>query len=208
MDFNNIFDYIVNYNELSNSQKVRNFLIVLGVIVVSIPLEIMYLKYIDKTYGDSDSGLWIAYTMLQSIVIFTITGLSFGEQSQSKEMGCLHTIIVLIVAGAIIIAKGSFVKSQIKSFEEQALSNSYYTIGLITKKDYLTSKSGTTYYLWAGQNDSLAKSHTVSEKMYKWATVGDTIILKVSKEYPRINEVIIWEPSGYEIARYRDENNK
>ena len=202
-----IFDYIANYDDLDNSKKVRNFLIVLGVIVVSIPLEIMYLKYLDKTYGDSDSGLWVAYTMLQFIVIITITGLSFGEQSQSKEMGCLYTIIVLIVAGAIIIAKGSFVKSQIKSFEEQALSNSYYTIGLITKKDYLTSKSGTTYYLWAGQNDSLAKSHTGSEKMYKWATVGDTVILKVSKEYPRINEIINWDPKPDDIDKYQNKNN-
>ena len=202
-----IFDYIANYDDLDKSKKVRNFLIVLGVIVVSIPLEIMYLKYLDKTYGDSDSGLWVAYTMLQFIVIITITGLSFGEQSQSKEMGCLYTIIVLIVAGAIIIAKGSFVKSQIKSFEEQALSNSYYTIGLITKKDYLTSKSGTTYYLWAGQNDSLAKSHTGSEKMYKWATVGDTVILKVSKEYPRINEIINWDPKPDDIDKYQNKNN-
>ena len=203
-----IFDYIANYDDLDNSKKVRNFLIVLGVIVVSIPLEIMYLTYLDKTYGNSWSGLYVAYTMLQFIALTIITGLSLsGVKIQSKEIGCFYGIIVLIVAGGITIAKISFVKSQIKSFEEQALSNSYNTIGVITKKDYSTGKNGTSYYLWIGQNDSLTKQHTVREKMYKWATVGDTVILKVSKEYPRINEVLIWDPREDEIAKYLIENN-
>ena len=35
---------------------------------------------------------------------------------------------------------------------------------------------------------------------------GDTVILQVSKEYPRINKVQNWKPNADEIAKYRDGN--
>ena len=197
-----IADYIVNYEEKDNRTKVLNVLIAVVGFVLSAILETIYLKYLDKTYGDSHSGLWEVYSFFQFFALFVIFSLSISNIKELQGTGC---ILVLMISGAFIISKTSIVKSQIKDFEKQALSNSYYTIGLITKKNYLTSKSSTTYYLWAGQNDSLAKRHTVREKMYKWATVGDTIILKVSKEYPRINEVINWDPKPDDIAKYKNE---
>ncbi len=202
-----IADYIVNYEEKDNRTKVLNVLIAVVGFVLSAILETIYLKYLDKTYGDSHSGLWEVYSFLQLFALYVIFGLSISNIKELKGTGCIGPILVLMISGAFVIAKTSIVKSQIKDFEKQALSNSYYTTGIITNKDYSTSKHGTTYYLWAGQNDSLAKRHTVREKMYKLATVGDTIILKVSKEYPRINEVINWTPTNDDIAKYLNENN-
>jgi hypothetical protein len=47
----------------------------------------------------------------------------------------------------------------------------------------------------------------VPEHLYNRINVGDTIILKVSEEYPRINEVINWTPTNDDIAKYLNENN-
>ena len=209
MDFNNIYNYITNYDKLDKAKKIRNILIILVVVVVSIPSEIMYLKYIDKTYGDSYSKLIFAYNMFLFLALMITIGISIAKPSQPKDDNLFTALAALFAAGAIIGLKLYFIRSQIKSFEEQALSNSYYTTGVITKKDLSSGPhSGTTYYLWIGQNDSLAKKHSVNEQLYKRKNVGDTVILQVSTESTRINEVFIWEPSGYEIARYRDENNK
>ncbi len=208
MDFNNIYNYITNYDKLDKTKKIRNILIILVVVVVSIPSEIMYLKYIDKTYGDSYSKLIFAYNMFLFLALMITIGISIAKSSQPKDDNLFTALAALFAAGAIIGLKLYFIRSQIKSFEEQALSYSYYTTGIITKKDLSSGPhSGTTYYLWTGQNDSLAKRHTVSEQLYKRKNAGDTVILQVSKEYPHINKVYIWEPNGYETARYRDGNN-
>ena len=201
-----ICNFIVNYEDKDNRIKVLDALIAVAGFILSTILEIMYLKYLDKTYGDSDSGLWGVYTFLQLIVLTVMFGTSISQIKELQGTGCIVPILVIIISAAIIIAKINFVKSQIKDFEAQALSNSYYTTGIITKQDLSVHKSSTTYYLWAGRNDSLAKSHTVNKQIYNKKNVGDTVILQVSKEYPRINQVHNWNPDSSQIAKYRDGN--
>jgi len=198
-----IANYIVNYEEKDNRTKVLNVLIAVVGFVLSAILETIYLKYLDKTYGDSHSGLWEVYSFFQFFALFVIFSLSISNIKELQGTGC---ILVLMISGAFIISKTSIVKSQIKDFEKQALSNSYYTIGIITEKDLLSRKNSTTYCLWTGQNDSFTKRHTVSKQFYHKKNVGDTVILQVSIEYPRINKVQNWEPNADEIAKYRDGN--
>ena len=161
-----IANYIVNYEEKDNRTKVLNVLIAVVGFILSAILETIYLKYLDKTYGDSHSGLWEVYSFLQLFALYVIFGLSISNIKELKGTGCIGPILVLMISGAFIIAKTSIVKSQIKDFEKQALANSYYTTGIITEKDLNVYKSSTTYFLWTGQNDSFTKRHTVSKQFY------------------------------------------
>ena len=201
-----IADYIVSYAEKDNRTKALTVLIVVSGFILSTILEIMYLKYLDKTCGDSQSGLWGLFTFFQLFVLTVIFGLSISHIKELHGMGCFVPILVLGISGAIVIAKVSIVKSQIADFEKQALSNSYYTIATIAKKNYSVLKGGSTYYLWAGVNDSLPKPHYVSKQFYDKKNVGDTIILQVSKEYPLINKVHNWNPDSIQIAKYKNSN--
>jgi hypothetical protein len=176
--------------------------------IVSTPFEIMLMKYFVINDGERTIIWHFFYCVVQFLVLFVINFTTLEQPQYPDKRDRLDAVLSLIVAAIIIVFKVWFVNYRVNSFEEQALSNSNDTIGVITQKYLTPSKHGPpTYYLWAGQSNSLTRRHTVSEQLYNRINVGDTIILKVSEEYPRINEVINWTPTNDDIAKYLNENN-
>lgn len=189
-------------------RKQKTILITLIIMIVSTPFEIMLMKYFVINDGERTIIWHFFYCVVQFLVLFVINFTTLEQPQYPDKRDRLDAVLSLIVAAIIIVFKVWFVNYRVNSFEEQALSNSNDTIGVITQKDLTPSKHGPpTYYLWAGQSNSLTRRHTVSEQLYNCINVGDTIILKVSKEYPRINEVINWTPTNDNIAKYLNENN-
>ena len=189
-------------------RKQKTILITLIIMIVSTPFEIMLMKYFDINDGERTIIWHFFYCVVQFLVLFVINFTTLEQPQYPDKRDRLDAVLSLIVAAIIIVFKVWFVNYRVNSFEEQALSNSNDTIGVITQKYLTPSKHGPpTYYLWAGQSNSLTRRHTVSEQLYNRINVGDTVILKVSKEYPRINEVINWTPTNDDIAKYLNENN-
>ncbi len=189
-------------------RKQKTILITLIIMIVSTPFEIMLMKYFDINDGERTIVWHFFYCVVQFLVLFVINFTALEQPQYPDKRDRLDAVLSLIVAAIIIVFKVYFVNYRVNSFEEQALSNSNDTIGVITQKYLTPSKYGSpTYYLWAGLSNSLTRRHTVSEQLYNCINVGDTVILQISKEYPRINEVINWTPTNDEIAKYLKENN-
>ena len=89
----------------------------------------------------------------------------------------------------------------------EALKDSYTTIGHITRKSTRSSRNTTYYHIWAGINDTTTSRYTVDKDIYDMSYVGAPVIMKVSKEYPSINEIIIWDPKPDDIDKYQNKDN-
>ena len=203
MEYDNTFDQ----DGHKTLRKQKTILIAMCVMIVSTPFEIMLMKYFDINDGERTITWHFCYCVAQFLVLFVINFTAIDQPQYTDKRDRLDAVLSLIVAAIIIVFKVWFVNYRVNSFEEQALSNSNDTIGVITQKHLTPSKYGSpTYYLWAGQSNSLTRRHTVSEQLYNCINVGDTVILQVSKEYPRINKVQNWKPNADEIAKYRDGN--
>ena len=188
-------------------RKQKIILITLIIMIVSTPFEIMLMKYFDINDGERTITWHFFYCVVQFLVLFVINFTALEQPQYPDKRDRLDAVLSLIVAAMIIIFKVYFVHYRVNSFEEQALSNSNDTIGVITPKYLTQSKHGErSYYLWAGKNDSLSRRHKVSEDLFNRINPGDTVILQVSKEYPRINKIINWEPDSFQFAKYRDGN--
>lgn len=189
-------------------RKQKTILITLIIMIVSTPFEIMLMKYFDINDGERTITWHFIYCVVQFLVLLVINFTALDQPQYPDKRDRLDAVLSLIVAVVIIVFKVYFVNYRVNSFEEQALSNSNDTIGVVTQKHLSPSKYGPpTYYIWAGQTNSLTRRHTVSEHLYNRINVGDTVILQVSKEYPRINKVHNWEPDSSQIAKYRNVNN-
>ena len=188
-------------------RKQKTILITLIIMIVSTPFEIMLMKYFVINDGERTIAWHFFYCVVQFLVLFVINFTAIEQPQYPDKRDRLDAVLSLIVAAIIIVFKVWFVNYRVNSFEEQAFSNSNDTIGVITQKYLTQGKHGErSYYLWAGKNDSLSRRHEVSEQLYNCINVGDTVILQISKEYPRINKVLIWDPREDEIAKYRNSN--
>ena len=208
-------DFTHDNNDENNHKyrKQKTILITLIVFIVAIPLEMMVAIYYDINEGSYFNKWSLAYNFLWLIILIIIIAIVTPKSlKDTKAKEFATALLILFLSGAIVVSKMFFLKNQMKSIEENALNNSYSTIGFVTDKIIKThtGRSGYTtytYYLWAGQSDPLSKRHTVPEHLYNRINVGDTVILQISKEYPRINKVLIWDPREDEIAKYLIENN-
>lgn len=188
-------------------RKQKIILITMIIMIVSTPFEIMLMKYFDINDGERTIAWHFFYCVVQFLVLFVINFTALEQPQYPDKRDRLDAVLSLIVTAIIIVFKVWFVNYRVNSFEEQALSNSNDTIGVITQKYLTQGKHGErSYYLWAGKNDSLSRRHKVSEDLFNRINPGDTVILQVSKEYPRINKVINWEPDSFQFAKYRDGN--
>jgi len=185
-------------------RKQKIILITMIIMIVSTPFEIMLMKYFVINDGERTIAWHFFYCVVQFLVLFVINFTAIEQPQYPDKRDRLDAVLSLIVAAIIIVFKVWFVNYRVNSFEEQALSNSNDTIGVITQKYLTQGKHGErSYYLWAGKNDSLSRRHKVSEDLFNRINPGDTVILQVSKEYPRINKVLIWDPREDEIAKYK-----
>ena len=207
------YDFSHDNNDENNHKyrKQKTILITLIVFIAAIPLEMMVAIYYDINEGSYFNKWSLAYNFLWLIILIIIIAIALPKSlKDTKAKEFVTALLILFLPGAIVGSKIVFLQNQMESIEENALNNSYITIGFVTDKNIKThtGRSGYTtttytYYLWAGQSNPLSKRHTVPEHLYNRINVGDTVILQISKEYPRINKVLIWDPREDEIAKYK-----
>jgi len=94
-----------------------------------------------------------------------------------------------------------------KEFEIENLHKSHKRIGIIYDKyedDYVGA------YLEVGIDEKHTRTHlfhTYNEsemKIYNEASVGDTVLVRVSDALPQLNKVLNWQPTPEEKKKYKD----
>ena len=93
---------------------------------------------------------------------------------------------------------------KVEKLRDTFIENSYSSIGVIYK--YRSAMKGADYKLvCVGINERYLCEQRIPEDspLIKSIHIGDTIILRVSDEYPRVNQVLNWHPTPEEIEKYK-----
>ena len=145
-------------------------------------------------------GMYFIAAIFEYILILTgLLSLLFGEKLGPK----LLPFFAFLFIGAplwFLFGYGFWYNDYQDKIENRALSNSYETVGIITKK-YRGYRSA---FIRVGIDRSTTKKHSVKGKIYDSTHKNDTVIIKVSKEYPHINRVLDWNPTPAKIRKYKN----
>lgn len=98
----------------------------------------------------------------------------------------------------------------VMKIENYALHDSHKRIGIVYKK-YTTLEILKTahrmHYLEIGISSTKTKEHLLNRDnlvpIFESMNVGDTVILRVSDKYPRVNKVLNWHPTHEEKEKYK-----
>ena len=91
-----------------------------------------------------------------------------------------------------------------ENLRDTFIENSYCSIGVVYK--YRSAMKGADYKLGCvGINERNLCEQRIPEDspLIKSIHIGDTIILRVSDEYPRVNRVLDWHPTPEQIEKYK-----
>ena len=101
------------------------------------------------------------------------------------------------------------VTDPLEKIDNYALHKSHKQIGVVYKK-YTTweiaKRLDKSHYLKIGISSSQTKKHKLNGDkvpIFESMHVGDTVILRVSDKYPRVNKVLNWHPTHDEIEKYK-----
>ena len=113
-------------------------------------------------------------------------------------------VILHLLPLAGLFVYGSFYSRHSESIEKQYIKQSHKCVGVVYSKKKVHRSHH--YIIIRTGIDSL---HTREQRvpkdspLVKTIHVGDTIILRVSDEYPRVNHVLNWHPTLEEIEKYK-----
>ena len=98
--------------------------------------------------------------------------------------------------------------SRYDSAEQAYLKKSHTEIGLVYQKRVSVDARSYSNAFYVGIDKQHQREHRVSKKLPIAQSVhaGDTVILQVSDEYPRVNKVLNWQPTHKEIEKYKKSN--
>ncbi|MCR5454487.1 MAG: hypothetical protein K6F33_05820, partial [Bacteroidales bacterium] len=181
-------------------------LILIGITQIAGYLEIQYFDYkikhegIDRRYGSSLIPLLLLIIHLLGFSILVLPREWVKGHQFASTMLCL--LLATIIVGTMVV----HVRDTLATTVAEELKDSNIDIGYITKKDIHKGRHQKIpdYYMWAGINDTTTSCHRVEKQKYQSLNIGDTVVLQISRKYPCINRVLIWNPSPKEIARYKD----
>ena len=95
--------------------------------------------------------------------------------------------------------------SRYDSAEQAYLKKSHTEIGLVYQKRTSVDARSYSNAFYVGVDKQHQREHRVSKELPIAQSVhaGDTVILQVSDEYPRVNKVLNWQPTHKEIEKYK-----
>ena len=183
-------------------QTIIVLLIIIGITQLIGYLEIQYYvnKFKHEGIGDYGSGLAIVIVL---VISFYGTFKKLPKEWEEKN-GCLTGMACFIFIVTLSFTMMFHVGNKLEETVAEALKDSYTTIGHVTKKTSHTTRGTTYYYIWAGINEKATSRYVVDKDRYELSYVGAPVIMKVSKQYPCINEIIIWDPKPDDIDKYEN----
>jgi len=183
------------------------FAVIASLVVIGF-LEVKYFDYNLKNYGKGlEHGWWLIGFVLLAIIATTINFVAIPQDWRANHEKA-WLITSMVVTAALIAPKMIYVHNKTENTINEALKDSYTTIGHITNKHSWTYRLHSNYYLWVGESDSTSMCYEVEEDFYNSKNVNDTVILEISKQYPRINKVLNWNPNQDEIEKISQNNTQ
>ena len=187
-----------------NKQIIKPILIVLLIIGVTQLIGYWEIQYYDDKFkheGIGDYGSVWATLFVFAAAFFCSNKIASSLKWEEKD-GCFSGLACFLFTMVLGFTLTIHVNHKLKETVAEALKDSYTTIGHITKKTSHENRGDISYFIWVGINNTATSRHSVDKNRYEMSYVGAPVIIKVSKQYPCINEVIIWTPLPADIDKY------
>lgn len=182
-------------------QSIIVLLIFIGITQLIGYFEIQHYDYKFKHEGRGDYGSVLVIPIILLASFFGTLKMLPKEWKQNHSGLC--DFLCFVFSLTLVFALVDHVSDKLSETETEALKDSYTTIGHITRKRTHTHRSSTDYYIWAGINEKATSRYVVDKERYEASYVGAPVIMKVSKKYPCLNEIIIWDPKPDDMDKYK-----
>lgn len=192
--------------ELKDSIPVfRRYSLVVSIVtifvLVNYQFKSVYYSYIISG-GKGEIGLisGLLLFLLYTYVSFELTWLFFKDHIM---LVVLLTFIQPLLVSLFFYC--DYYNDYSDRVKDELLMESHVRLGYVHK---IRSPLGRgTYHkeIKLGIDNEHISKHDISDDDYKKIilNVGDTVLLRVSDEYPRVTEVLKWKPTHEEIERYK-----
>ena len=183
-------------------QTIIVLLIFIGITQLIGYFEIQHYDYKFKHEGRGDYGSGLVIPIILLVSCFGTLKM-LPEEWKQNHFG-LCNFLCFVFSLTLLFALVDHVSDKLIEIEKEALKDSYTTIGHITKKRTHKRRGSTDYYIWAGINEKTTSRYIVDKERYETSYVGAPVIMKVSRQYPCLNEILIWEPKPDDIDKYEN----
>ena len=179
-------------------------LIIIGIAQLIGYWEIQFFENKIKHEGIGNYGSVLAFVIVLPLSFFVIGKTLPKEWKEKHDVLCDFLRFAFSITLAFTLS--SHVKNKLEETQTDAFKDYYTTIGHITQKSTSTRHNRTYYFIWAGINDTTTSRHWVEKDIYDLCYVGAPVIMKVSKQYPSVYEIINWNPKPDDIDKYQNKD--
>ena len=186
-------------------KKRRYFMLVaLVVIVVLVCYQIWDVSYSYSIRGEKGviglSGylLWFLFTYIS----FELT---FAIRWRSGDFIPFLLFVVAIPMLIVLVVYPKWFNNYSEDVKKEMLRESHIKIGYVYNIRTPIGRGAYHKEIKVGVDKDYKSKHKISNEMFELRpiNIGDTILLRISDEYPRVTEVLNWFPSKEEIERYK-----
>ena len=158
--------------------------------------------------GGSGAILFILASYVCLGLLYIVIKFSLSVEGNLKLV-CQFSVKILLVLLPLLPLVGIFAYCDFYSrysdnLERKYIEQSHKCVGVVYSKESPGYRSH-HYTFRTGVDSNHTREQRISEDspLIKCIHVGDTIILRVSDEYPRVNRVLNWQPTPEEIEKYK-----
>ena len=206
-------------NKTENNYKRMAYILRLRVLLPLLILDIILDLFSTHYFNISDGCIhWIVHTFWALILFilfnmltlcllpyikFLLVLIEARLNINSVLRNILLWIYALVAVSIVPLLYNDVIYDRLcNKITEFYLQSSHKQIGVIYGKNKENKKK--YYTIRVGISANLFKEHPIYSKyLYESVSLGDTVLIRVSDKYPRINRVLNWQPTREEIEKYK-----
>lgn len=179
-------------------------IVVLVVIIALVCYQIWDVFYSYSIRGEK-GVIGLSGYLLWPLITYISFELTFAIRWRSGDFIPFLLFVVAIPMLIVLVVYPKWFNNYSENVKKEMLRESHIKIGYVY--NIRTPIGRGTYHkeIKVGIDKEYKSKHQISNEMYELRpiNVGDTILLRVSDEYPRVTEVLNWFPSKEEKERYK-----
>ena len=197
---NKIKTKVLKYCEIPILHK---FGIVLAIILI---IRIISLQLIEASYSIIEKGSepYIGGDGLLLVFLFVYIILTIAHFAKNERLKSTLTFSLLLPIPLLYIYCDIY-SNYSDNLEQKFIKQSHKRVGIVYSKERPGYRSH-HYTVRTGIDSTHTREQRVPKgsPLLKTIHIGDTVILQVSDEYPRVNKVLDWQPTSEKIEKYRN----
>lgn len=185
---------------IRNNHYFKKLCVPFSIIIVTI---IIYSHFSSVSYSYTELGMPPQMGLRGTILFILIFFLAYKFESkviEFRSFGCMIFIIPFVFFAMYTSVYSIYVESVFHNL----MRKQNVVTGVVYDKESRMGRGYNHKLIIVGYeyNGAYKSQQSVSKKIYKNINVGDTLILLVSREHPRVMEILLFDPTKEQKDRY------